>query len=68
MAHNGTVLSLRDWPVGCDPGFCVIWNRLRMIRWFSDCRPGEVLRVMRLIGLMAHGTWARACAPFIEEC
>ena len=55
LARDGAALSSLEGPVGCDPGFCVDWNRFRMMRRFSACRPGEVPRVMRLIGYIADG-------------
>ena len=64
LAQYGTVLRLLDGPVGCDPGFCVIWNRFRLVRRFSAYRPGEV---MRLIGLNSdvapgHGSGMLPCS------
>ena len=32
LAHVGAVLSLLDGPVGCDPAFCVVWFRFRLMR------------------------------------
>ena len=32
LARAGAVLSLLDGPLGCDPGFCVVWYRLRLLR------------------------------------
>ena len=53
----GPVDSL--WPVlvqclvcllGCDPAFCIVWFRFRMLRRYLACRPGEVPGVYRMIG------------------
>ena len=55
LARNGTVLSLLDGPVGCDPGFCVIWNRFRLVRRFSAYRRGEVVRLIGLNSDVAPG-------------
>ena len=32
LANTGAALSLLDGPFGCDPAFCVIWFRFRMLR------------------------------------
>ena len=32
LANVGAVLSLLDGPTGCDPVFCVVWFRFRLIR------------------------------------
>ena len=43
----GAVLSLLDGPSGCDPAFCVVWFRFRMLRRYLAYHPGEVFRVYR---------------------
>ena len=55
LADPGAALSLLDGPVGCDPAFCVIWFRFRMLRKFLAYRPGEVARVYRLLEHVAAG-------------
>ena len=42
LAHNGTVLSLLDGPVGCDPGFLCYLEQFRLMR-FLAYRSGDVL-------------------------
>ena len=32
FASVGAVLSLLDGPTGCDPAFCVVWYRFRLLR------------------------------------
>ena len=32
LANIGAVLSLVDGPSGCDPAFCVVWFRFRLLR------------------------------------
>ena len=32
LANVGAVLSLLDGPTGCDPVFCVVWFRFRLLR------------------------------------
>ena len=44
-----------DGPAGCDPAFCVVWFRFRMLRRYLAYRPGEVFRVYRLLERSAEG-------------
>ena len=44
------VFGLLDGPTGCDPAFCVVRFRFRMLRRYLAYRPGEVGRVYRLLG------------------
>ena len=53
LAHVGAVLSLRDGPVGCDPAFCVVWFRFRLMRRYLAYRPEEVSRVYGLLAAAA---------------
>ena len=55
FASIGAVLSLLR-PSGCDPAFCVVWFRFRMLRRYLASRPGEVCRVYRLLGSAAEGS------------
>ena len=55
LAHVGAVLTLLDGPVGCDPGFFVVWSRFRLLRRYLAYRPMEVPRVYALLGLAADG-------------
>ena len=50
FAGVGAVLSLLDGPSGCDPAFCVVWFRFRMLRRYLAYRPGEVFRVLSFVG------------------
>ena len=45
LANPGAVLSLLSGPTGCDPAFCVVRLRFRMLRRFLAYGPGEVPRV-----------------------
>ena len=45
LASVGAVLSFLDGPVGCDPAFCVVWFRFRMLRRYLAYRPGLVSSV-----------------------
>ena len=49
MASVGAVLSLLDGPTGCDPAFCVVWFRFRLLRRYLALWPAEVGRVYRLL-------------------
>ena len=42
MANVGAVLGLLDGPTGCDPAFCVIWFRFRLLRRYLTLWPTEV--------------------------
>ena len=55
FANIGAVLGLLDGPSGCDPAFCVVWFRFRMLRRFLAYRLGEVYRVYRLLEHVAAG-------------
>ena len=56
FANIGAVLSLLGGPSGCDPAFCVVWFRFRMLRRYLAYRPGEVSRVYRLLESAAEGS------------
>ena len=45
LAQVGAVLTLLDGPVGCDPGFHVVWCRFRLLRRYLAYRPLEVPRL-----------------------
>ena len=60
FANVGAVLSFLDGPTGCDPAFCVVWFRFRLLRRFLAIWPAEVGRVYRLLdvvrgGCLGHG-------------
>ena len=55
LAHVGAVLTLLDWPVGCDPGFYIVWCRLRLLRWYLAYRPLAVPRLYSLLDLVSAG-------------
>ena len=48
LAYIGAVLSLLDGPTGCDPAFCVVWFRFRLLRKYLALWPTEFGRVSRL--------------------
>ena len=45
LADVGAVRSLLDGPTGCDPAFCVVWFRFRLLRRYLALWPAEVGRV-----------------------
>ena len=55
LANGGAVLSLLDGPQGCDPAYCVVWFRFRMLRRYLAYQPGEVARVYPLLHSVAGG-------------
>ena len=55
LANVGGVLSLLDRPAGCDPAFCVVWFRFRLLRRFLALWPAEVGRVYRLVEMVGGG-------------
>ena len=65
-SNVGAVLSLLDGLVGCDPAFCVVWFRFRLMRRYLAYRHEEVSRVKRLLsaasdGCSGHGPCSFAC-------
>ena len=54
MAGVGAVFSLLDWPSGCDPTFCVVWFRFRLLRGYLALWPTEVGRVYRLLEMVSE--------------
>ena len=50
LANAGAVLSLLDGPTGCDPAFCVVWFRFRLLLRYLALCPTEVGRVYRSSG------------------
>ena len=55
LANVGAVLSLLDGPTGCDPAFCVVWFRFRLLRRYLALWPAEVGRVYRLLAMVSEG-------------
>ena len=55
LACVGAVLSLLDGPTGCDPAFCVVWFRFRLLRRYLALWPAEVRRVYRLLEMVGEG-------------
>ena len=67
LAHVGAVLSLLDGPVGCDPAFCVVWFRFRLMRRYLAYRPEEVSRVYRLLSVASDGCSGYGPAHLLVE-
>ena len=55
LANVGAVLSLLDGPTGCDPAFCVVWFRFRLLRRYLALWPAEVGKVYRLLEMVGDG-------------
>ena len=55
FASIGAVLSLLDGPAGCDPAFCVVWFRFRLLRRYLALWPAEVSGVYRLLDMVGEG-------------
>ena len=55
LANVGAVLRLLDEPTGCDPAFCVVWFRFRLLRRYLALWPTEVGRVYRLVEMVGDG-------------
>ena len=53
LANVLAVLSLLDGPIGCDPAFCVVWFRFRLLRRYLDLWPTEVGRVYRFFEMVS---------------
>ena len=55
LASVGAVLSLLDGLAGCDPAFCVVWFRFRLLRRYLALWPAEVHRGYRLLDMVGDG-------------
>ena len=67
MAIAGAVLSLLDGPTFCDPAFCIVSFRFRMLRWYLAHRPEEVPRFYQMIGRAAEGCPGHGPAHLLVE-
>ena len=56
LANVGDVLSLLDGPTGCDPAFCVVLFRFRLLRRYLALWPSQVGRAYRLLELVSEGS------------
>ena len=55
LASVGAVLRLLDGPTGCDPAFCVVWFRFRLIRRYLALWLAEVGRDYRQLEMVGSG-------------
>ena len=55
LAHVCAILSLLDGPPGCDPEFCVVGCRFRLLRRYLAYNPLEVPGLYSPLGLVAGG-------------
>ena len=51
LASVGAVLCLLDGPTGCDPAFCAVWFKFRLLRRYL------ALGLLRLVEFIAFWTW-----------
>ena len=54
LAGVGAVLSLMDGPTGCDPAYCVVWFRFRLLRRYLALWPSQVGRAYRLLEMVSE--------------
>ena len=62
-----SLLPILVGPTGCDPAFCVVWFRFRMLRRYLAYRPGEVSRFYRLLEHAADGCPGHGPAHLLVE-
>ena len=55
LVNVGAVLSLLDGSTGCDPAFCVVRFRFRLLRRYLAIWPAEVGRVYCLLEMVSEG-------------
>ena len=55
LAGVGAVFSLLDGLTVCDPSFCVVWFRFRLLRRYLALWPPEVGRIYRLLEMVGEG-------------
>ena len=68
LACVGAVLSLLDGPTGCDPAFCVVWFRFRLLRRYLALWPAEVGRVYRLLAMVHGGCPGHGPVHLLSAC
>ena len=68
LASVGAVLSLMDGPSGCDPAYCVVWFRFRMLRKYLALCPSEVGRVYRLLDMAGEGCPGHGPVHLLVAC
>ena len=55
LASVGAVIGLLDGPTGCDPAFCVVWGRFRLLRRYLALWPMEIGRVYSFLEKVSEG-------------
>ena len=69
LASVGAVLSLLDGPTGCEPAFCVVWFRFRLLRRYLALWPVDVRRVYRLLEMIGEGcSWSWSYPSSLCKC
>ena len=64
LASVGAVLSLLDGPTGCDPAFCVVWFRFRLLRRYLVLWPSQIGRAYRLLEMVGEGSHGHGLSIF----
>ena len=68
LAHGSTVVSLLDGTEGCDPGFCAIWFRFRIMRRYLAYHSEQLRRIYRIVAISSEGPGAWACPSAVGGC
>ena len=53
IKRSGIVVNLKL--TGCDPAFCVVWYRFRLLRRYLALWPAEIGRVYHLLEMVGDG-------------
>ena len=59
LAHGSTVESLLDGIDGCDPGFCAVQFRFRLMRRYLACHSEQLRRIYRIMAVSSEGVPGR---------
>ena len=62
------VLSLLDGPTGCDPAFCVVWFRFRLLRGYLALWPSQVGRAYRILEMVGEGCPGHGPIHLLSAC
>ena len=68
LANIGAALNLLDGPTGCDPLFCVVWFRFRLLRRYLALWPAEVTRVYRLLEMVGESGPGQGPIHLLSTC
>ena len=68
LASVGALLSLTDGSTGCDPAYCVVWFRFRLLRRYLALWPSQVgraYRPLKMVGEGSPGHGPTSCSPLV---